>query len=131
MSPSSDRAVRLWVVDHPSEVEVASRLKVVPGERQPVGVLAARGLRPVAAAWDGRGEDVTARVRAEDEQMGEKEKAGEDSRSTRARPRESAATSPEQAEQARQARQAKGRSGVNLPRRTLHHGTSPGTVLEG
>jgi len=60
-------AVRLWVVDHPADVEVASRLKVVPGERQPVGVLAARGLRPVAAAWDGRGEDVTARVRARDE----------------------------------------------------------------
>lgn len=60
-------AVRLWVVDHPAEVEVASRLKVVPGQRQPVGVVAARGLRPVAAAWDGRGEDVTARVRARDE----------------------------------------------------------------
>jgi tetratricopeptide (TPR) repeat protein len=60
-------AVRLWVVDHPAEVEVASRLKVVPGERQPVGVVAARGLRPVALAWDGRGEDVTARVRARDE----------------------------------------------------------------
>ncbi len=60
-------AVRLWVVDHPAEVEVASRLKVVPGERQPVGVVAARDLRPVAAAWDGRGEDVTARVQARDE----------------------------------------------------------------
>ncbi len=60
-------AVRLWVVDHPAEVEVASRLKVVPGQRQPVGIVAARGLRPVAAAWDGRGEDVTARVRTRDE----------------------------------------------------------------
>jgi Tfp pilus assembly protein PilF len=60
-------AVRLWVVDHPAEVEVASRLKVVPGQRQPVGVLAARGLRPVAGAWDGRGEDVTARIRSRDE----------------------------------------------------------------
>ncbi|HEX3555010.1 MAG TPA: FG-GAP-like repeat-containing protein [Thermoanaerobaculia bacterium] len=60
-------AVRLWVVDHPADVEVASRLKVIPGERQPVGVLAARDLRPVAAAWDGRGEDVTERVRARDE----------------------------------------------------------------
>jgi Tfp pilus assembly protein PilF len=60
-------AVRLWVVDHPAEVEVASRLKVVPGQRQPVGVVAARGLRPVVAAWGGRGEDVTARVRARDE----------------------------------------------------------------
>ncbi|MEA2604646.1 MAG: hypothetical protein QOF89_5638 [Acidobacteriota bacterium] len=60
-------AVRLWVVDHPADVEVASRLKVVPGERQPVGVVAARRLRPVAAAWDGKGIDVTARVRARDE----------------------------------------------------------------
>ncbi|HSS77295.1 MAG TPA: FG-GAP-like repeat-containing protein [Thermoanaerobaculia bacterium] len=59
--------LRLWVVDHPAEVEVASRLKVVPGERQPVGVLAARGLCPVTAAWDGRGEDVTVRVRDRDE----------------------------------------------------------------
>jgi Tfp pilus assembly protein PilF len=60
-------AVRLWVVDHPKDVEVASRLKVVPGERQPVGVVAARRPRPVAAAWDGKGTDVTARVRARDE----------------------------------------------------------------
>jgi hypothetical protein len=60
-------AVRLWVVDHPAGVEVASSLKVIPGERQPVKVLAAREVRPVAAAWDGRGEDVTARIRARDE----------------------------------------------------------------
>lgn len=60
-------AVRLWVVDHPAEVEVASSLKVIPGQRQPVRVLAARGLRPVTAAWDGAGEDVTGRVRARDE----------------------------------------------------------------
>lgn len=60
-------AVRLWVVDHPAGVEVASSLEVVPGERQPVKVLAARDVRPVAAAWDGHGDDVTARVRARDE----------------------------------------------------------------
>ncbi|HEY2291274.1 MAG TPA: FG-GAP-like repeat-containing protein [Thermoanaerobaculia bacterium] len=60
-------AVRLWVVDHPAGVEVASSLKVIPGERQPVKVLAARDVRPVAAAWDGRGEEVTSRVRARDE----------------------------------------------------------------
>jgi tetratricopeptide (TPR) repeat protein len=60
-------AVRLWVVDHPAGVEVASSLKVVPGERQPVKVLAARDVRPVAAAWDGRGEDATSRVRGRDE----------------------------------------------------------------
>jgi hypothetical protein len=60
-------AVRLWVVDHPAGVEVASSLKVVPGERQPVQVLGARDVHPVAAAWDGHGEDVTSRVRARDE----------------------------------------------------------------
>jgi Tfp pilus assembly protein PilF len=60
-------AVRLWVVDHPAGVEVASSLKVIPGERQPVKVLAARDVRPVVAAWDGLGEDVTSRVRARDE----------------------------------------------------------------
>jgi len=60
-------AVRLWVVDHPAGVEVASSLKVIPGERQPVKVLAARDVRSVAAAWDGRGEEVTSRVRARDE----------------------------------------------------------------
>ena len=60
-------AVRLWVVDHPAGVEVASSLQVVPGERQRVAVLAARDVHPVAAAWDGHGEDVTARVRARDE----------------------------------------------------------------
>jgi tetratricopeptide (TPR) repeat protein len=60
-------SVRLWVVDHPAGVEVASSLRVVPGERQRVAVLAARDVHPVAAAWDGKGEDVTARVRARDE----------------------------------------------------------------
>jgi len=60
-------AVRLWVVDHPAEIEVASSLKVEPGKRQPVKVLAARGLRPVAAAWDGGGADATARVRERDD----------------------------------------------------------------
>jgi len=60
-------AVRLWVVDHPAGVEVASSLRVVPGERQRVAVLAARDVQPVAAAWDGHGDDVTASVRARDE----------------------------------------------------------------
>ncbi len=60
-------AVRLWVVDHPAGVEVASSLKVVPGERQPVRILAARDVHPVTAAWDGHGADVTARVRTRDE----------------------------------------------------------------
>jgi tetratricopeptide (TPR) repeat protein len=60
-------AVRLWVVDHPAGVEVASSLRVVPGERQRVAVLAARDIHPVTAAWDGKGDDVTARVRTRDE----------------------------------------------------------------
>ncbi len=66
-----DRA-RLWVVDHPADVEPASNLRIVPG---PAGaeladrdrVLGARNLRPVSAAWDGRGRDVTERVQARDE----------------------------------------------------------------
>jgi tetratricopeptide (TPR) repeat protein len=58
--------IRLWVVDHPAEVAVASSLKVLPGEVVPDRVLGSRGVRPVAAAWDGRGRDVTDRVRARD-----------------------------------------------------------------
>jgi Tfp pilus assembly protein PilF len=60
-------ALRLWVVDHPADIEVASSLKVEPGRRQPVRVLASSGLRPVAAAWDGGGAEVTDRVRSRDE----------------------------------------------------------------
>jgi hypothetical protein len=62
--------VRLWVVDAPADVEVASNLRVVPGAaRAPheVAILASRGVRPVAAAWDGEGRDVTERVRRRDE----------------------------------------------------------------
>ncbi len=59
--------VRLWVVDHPAAVEVASSLKILPGRRVPEAVLGSRGLRSVAAAWDGRGEEVTARVERRDE----------------------------------------------------------------
>lgn len=60
---------RLWVVDHPAEVEVASSLRVVPGsgEKGPDRVLASRGLRPVSGAWDGTGAEVTDQVRARDE----------------------------------------------------------------
>ena len=60
-------AVRLWVVDHPEEVEVASSLRVVPGEPTPERVLGSRGLRPVATAWDAAGRDVTKRVARRDE----------------------------------------------------------------
>jgi Tfp pilus assembly protein PilF len=61
-------AVRLWVVDAPEELEVASNLRVVPGAApQPEIVLASRALRPPAAAWDGTGEEVTARITRRDE----------------------------------------------------------------
>jgi len=59
--------VRLWVVDAPDGVEVASNLRIVPGEAMPERVLGSRDVRPVAAAWDGRGRDVTAEVRERDE----------------------------------------------------------------
>lgn len=59
--------LRLWVVDHPAEVEVASSLRIQPGEQVEDRVLASRDLRPVAAAWDGRGDDVTDVVAARDE----------------------------------------------------------------
>ncbi|HVS02330.1 MAG TPA: FG-GAP-like repeat-containing protein [Thermoanaerobaculia bacterium] len=59
--------VRLWVVDHPADVEVASTLRILPGERVPEGVLASRALRPVAAAWDGEGRAATAAVAARDQ----------------------------------------------------------------
>jgi hypothetical protein len=57
----------LWVVDHPEEVEVASNLRVLPGARNPGRVLGSRSLRPVVAAWDGAGQEVTDRVRWRDE----------------------------------------------------------------
>ena len=65
--------VRLWVVDHPEDVETASNLRIVPG---PAGaeladdddrVLGSRQLRPVHRAWDGRGREVTQRVQKRDE----------------------------------------------------------------
>jgi tetratricopeptide (TPR) repeat protein len=59
--------VRLWVVDHPEEVEVASNLRVLPGPPNPGRVLGSRGLQPVAAAWDGAGREVTDRLRFRDE----------------------------------------------------------------
>ncbi|MCZ6507474.1 MAG: CRTAC1 family protein, partial [Acidobacteria bacterium] len=60
-------AVRLWVVDHPADVEVASSLKVGAGEPGDDRVLATRGVRPVTAAWDAAGRDVTGIVRLRDE----------------------------------------------------------------
>ena len=57
----------LWVVDHPADVAVASSLKIVPGQVVPKQVMASRGQRPVARAWDAAGRDVTRRVRTRDE----------------------------------------------------------------
>ncbi|MEM6793263.1 MAG: FG-GAP-like repeat-containing protein [Acidobacteriota bacterium] len=59
--------VLLWVVDHPENVEVASALRIIPGRETPEKVLGSSGLRPMVAAWDGRGRDVTERVARRDE----------------------------------------------------------------
>ena len=59
--------VALWVVDHPAEVEVATNLKVIPGEVIEDRVLATRSLKPVAAAWDAAGREVTDLVARRDE----------------------------------------------------------------
>lgn len=59
-------AARLWVVDHPAGVEVASNLRILPGEQLPQEVRASRAVRPVTAAWDGEGREVTDRVRRRD-----------------------------------------------------------------
>ncbi len=63
--------VRLWVVDHREGVEVASNLRIVPGRghigRPSDEVVAGANIRPVVQATDGRGRDVTERVRARDE----------------------------------------------------------------
>ncbi len=59
--------LRLWVVDHPRDVEVASNLRILPGQALPEKVLASRHLQPVHSAWDGRGHEVTSRVARRDE----------------------------------------------------------------
>ena len=58
---------RLWVVDHPEDVEVASSLRIELGRQVEDRVLASRGLRAVAAAWDAEGREVTERVRHRDD----------------------------------------------------------------
>ncbi len=57
--------VRLWVVDHPAEVEVASNLRIVPGESLPERVLGTRDLRPLKA-FDDRF-DITKEIADRDE----------------------------------------------------------------
>ncbi len=64
--------VRLWVVDHPADVEVASSLRIVPGAtegdpRLEDRVLGSREVTPVVAAWDGAGRDVSQRVQRRDD----------------------------------------------------------------
>jgi tetratricopeptide (TPR) repeat protein len=59
--------LRLWVVDHPADVEVASSLRIVPGGSTPEIVHGSRGVRPVAEAWDAIGRNVTSRVSKRDE----------------------------------------------------------------
>lgn len=63
--------VRLWVVDHREGVEVASNLRIVPGRghigRPSDEVVSSAVVRPVVHAIDGRGRDVTERVRNRDE----------------------------------------------------------------
>ncbi len=59
--------LRLWVVDHPEEVEVASSLRILPGGQVPMQVMGTRGLRPMSAAWDAAGNNITERVRLRDE----------------------------------------------------------------
>jgi hypothetical protein len=57
---------RVWVVDHPAEVEVASALRMGVGPTPEV-VLGSRDLRPVAAVQDHRGIDLTELAAARDE----------------------------------------------------------------
>jgi Tfp pilus assembly protein PilF len=60
--------LRLWVVDLPEGVELASNLRIVPGgEAVPPSLRASRDVRPLAAAWDGAGRDVTELVAERDE----------------------------------------------------------------
>ena len=59
--------VRLWVVDHPQGVEVASSLRIELGRKVEDRVLASRRVRPVEGAWDAAGREVTGRVRTRDE----------------------------------------------------------------
>lgn len=58
--------VSLWVVDHPADVEVASSLRIVPGEITEDRVLGSRDLRPVKA-WDDQQSEVSRQLATRDE----------------------------------------------------------------
>jgi tetratricopeptide (TPR) repeat protein len=57
---------RLWVVDHPNDVEVSSSLRIVPGRIIADRVHGTRQLQPVSA-WTGSGEEISTRLAARDE----------------------------------------------------------------
>ncbi|MEM9291281.1 MAG: FG-GAP-like repeat-containing protein [Acidobacteriota bacterium] len=59
--------VRLWVVDHPRDVEVASSLRMAAKQPNPHRVMASTELRPLAQALDGAGREVSQVVRYRDE----------------------------------------------------------------
>jgi tetratricopeptide (TPR) repeat protein len=59
--------LRLWVVDYPEDLEIATALRILPGGVTPEKVLATRDVRPMAAAWDATGADVTESIRLRDE----------------------------------------------------------------
>jgi hypothetical protein len=59
--------VSLWVVDHPADVEVASNLRIIPGQSLGEEVLGSRELMPLAQALDGQGRDLTEQVAERDE----------------------------------------------------------------
>jgi hypothetical protein len=61
---------RLWVVDHPAEVEVSSSLRIIPGRIVEDRVHGTRDLKSVLA-WTDNGEEITDRVAARDEIYGD------------------------------------------------------------
>jgi tetratricopeptide (TPR) repeat protein len=61
---------RLWVVDHPAEVEVASSLRIIPGRVVEDRVHGTRDLAAVSA-WTDSGEEITDQVAARDEIYGD------------------------------------------------------------
>ena len=59
--------LRLWVVEVDDELEVASSLRILPGRATPEAVHATAAVRPVVAATDAAGRDVTGILGTRDE----------------------------------------------------------------
>ncbi len=59
--------LRLWVVEVEDDLEVTTSLKILPGQSTPELVHATRQVRPVVAATDAQGRDVTAQLRSRDQ----------------------------------------------------------------